>query len=155
MMPIIHKVYRFSLAEEYCTKALEIGLISNPNNKSKALFRRSKADGISVKSLMRLKIFALQPLKPDDATIQADVLETERLLALTEKELAAYIAGQPKAPAMMSFQDGLALSSQLDKAPTFHGYEGHHAPDVLVCPQLRKASSLKLSYSVQCVLCPR
>jgi hypothetical protein len=94
---------------------MEIGLISNPHNKAKALFRRSKARrhvGKFADALEDIRVAA--SLKPNDEMIQADVLETERLLVLSKEEMVAYIAGQPQAPPLMSFTKSLAISSQLD-----------------------------------------
>jgi hypothetical protein len=51
---------------------------------------------------------------PDNAAIQTDVVETERLLALTKREAAAYVARQPKPPPLMSFSQGMALAEGSD-----------------------------------------
>lgn len=74
-------------------------------------------------TIQLLDFRAAAVLMPADASIQADIVETERLLALTKKEAAAYVARQPKPPPMMSFSQGMSLAEGLDmryiKLPPF------------------------------------
>jgi len=85
-------------------------------------------------TIQLLDFRAAAVLMPADASIQADIVETERLLALTKKEAAAYVARQPK-PLLWCL---LVKECHWQKdwtwdtsASTIHGYEGGRAPSLL------------------------
>lgn len=126
--PCAHKTpLRYGSAEDWTTKALNLGLITNPFTKAKAFYRRALARRSLGKfseavegewytwvsswqwflTLFLEDINTASTLHPSNAAIQSAKKEIETLAKsiTSPRALAAYIASQPKPSSVFSLQE--------------------------------------------------